>query len=280
MSNLLKLLPSDPRHGQILSLGLLLGVLLLTTDFAAAPLDVVSAFLGVLLGQTIGLYGFQIPHKDYRSSLITGLSVSLLLRAGAPWLFFVAGLAAMLSKFFIRFDHKHIFNPANFGIVLMLLILPHEAWVSPAQWGRQTWLLLLFCGLALMVLSKARSGDIALLFLGSYAAMVFGRALWLGDPLAIPMRQMSSGSLLLFAFFMISDPKTIPLRFWGRALFALATAGLAAFMNFELQWRGSLFYALPVISILYAAVRLFIHHKELIYATFSFRAADRRIAAS
>ena len=45
----------------------------------------------------------------------------------------------------------------------------------------------------------------------AYVALVVGRALWLGEPMP-PSRSTSceSGALLLFAFFMISDPKTTP----------------------------------------------------------------------
>ena len=45
--------------------------------------------------------------------------------------------------------------------------------------------------------------------------LLLARAFWLGDPLAIPLHQMQSGSLLIFAFFMISDPRTTPDRGWA-----------------------------------------------------------------
>jgi len=46
------------------------------------------------------------------------------------------------------------------------------------------------------VTGKAKRWDVSLSLLGFYAALVFGRALWLGDPLAIPVHQMQSGALL------------------------------------------------------------------------------------
>jgi len=54
--------------------------------------------------------------------------------------------------------------------------------------------------------------DVSCAFIVSYAALLFGRAYWLGDPWSIPLKQLQSGALLLFTFFMISDPKTTPIR--------------------------------------------------------------------
>ena len=47
--------------------------------------------------------------------------------------------------------------------------------------------------------------DVSLAFVFAYAAILFGRALWLGDPWAIPLKQLQSGALLLFTFFMPPD---------------------------------------------------------------------------
>ena len=102
--------------------------------------------------------------------------------------------------------------------------------------------------LAILVLQAAQRADIALFFLVSHAALLTGRALWLGDPLAIPLHQMQSGPLLIFAFFMISDPSTTPDSRLGRLLFALAVAALAHYLAFFMQMRPALYVALIVLS--------------------------------
>ena len=71
-------------------------------------------------------------------------------------------------------------------------------------------------------------------FLGFYALLVVGRAVWLGDPLTIPLHHLQSGALLLFAFFMISDPKTTPDSRAGRVLFATLVALGAVLVQFGL----------------------------------------------
>jgi len=99
---------------------------------------------------------------------------------------------------------------------VVLLFTSNDVWISPGQWGSAVWFVALLSFFAILVLHAARRSDMALFFLGSHAALLLARAYWLGDPLAIPLHQLQSGSLLIFAFFMISDPAPRPTR--GSAL--------------------------------------------------------------
>src|SRR6202020_1802795 len=178
---------------------------------------------------------------------ITGLSLSLLLRADAAWLPALAGVIAIASKFIFRIDGKHMWNPAGFAIVV-LLFTQHGVWISPGQWGTSIWLAALLVFFAILVLQAAQRCDIALFLLGSHAALLLARAGWLGDPLGIPLHQLQSGSLLIFTFFMISDPRTAPDSALGRFLFAFAVALLAHYMAFFMQMRPALYFALIILS--------------------------------
>jgi Na+-transporting NADH:ubiquinone oxidoreductase subunit NqrB len=169
------------------------------------------------------------------------------LRAQAPWLFALAGVVAISSKVLLRFDGKHLFNPAGFAIVVLLLANT-GIWISPGQWGAELWFAALAGFLAIVVLQAARRADIAIFFLSSHAALLGARALWLGDPLAIPLHQMQSGSLLIFAFFMISDPRTSPNSRLGRFAFAFAVAALGHYLAFYMQIRPALYFALIALS--------------------------------
>jgi Na+-translocating ferredoxin:NAD+ oxidoreductase RnfD subunit len=75
---------------------------------------------------------------------------------------------------------------------------------------------------------------VTLAFLAFYLGLLIMRALWLGDPLTIPLHQVESGALLIFSFFMISDPKTTPDSCSGRVLFALIVALAALYVQFGL----------------------------------------------
>jgi Na+-transporting NADH:ubiquinone oxidoreductase subunit NqrB len=238
---------SDARHYQIAALATLLVFNLGWLDFGARPLNTVLAIGSALATQALCARFFALPQLDLRSPLITGLSLSLLLRADEPWLHAAAGVIAIGSKFVLRIDGKHIWNPAGFAIVV-LLASPAGVWISPGQWGSTVWFAALLCFFAILVLHAARRSDVAIYFLSSHAALLFARALWLGDPLAIPLHQLQSGSLLIFAFFMISDPRTTPDSRTGRFIFAVSVATFAHYLAFFMQMRPGLYVALIALS--------------------------------
>jgi len=237
----------DARHFQIAALGILLALNIGWIDLGAKPLPSFLAVASALITQAICSKLWRLPAIDLRSPLITGLSLSLLLRADEPWMHAAAGVIAILSKFTLRLEGKHVWNPAGFAIVVLLLGTDH-IWISPGQWGASIWFAALLAFLAIMVLQASRRTDVALFFLGSHGLLLLARAWWLGDPLAIPLHQLESGSLLLFAFFMISDPRTTPDARLGRFLFALAVALTAHWLAFFMQMRPALYVALIALS--------------------------------
>src|SRR5947208_6689938 len=169
---------------------------------------------------------------NIKSALISGLSLCLLLRTNRPELAVVAAVLTIAVKFLLRFRGKHLFNPTNGGLVAMLL-LTDQVWVSPGQWGSAVLFVFLMASVGSVVVMRASRSDVTYAFILFYGAMLFGRALYLGEPLAIPLHRLESGALLLFTFFMISDPKTTPDSRAGRVLFA----GLVAFGAWYVQFR-------------------------------------------
>jgi hypothetical protein len=243
----------DPRHYQITVLSSLLLWGVVGLDLEVAP-AVAAATLAVALGtQWLGgrLAGLGF---DPRSALISGLSLTLLLRTPS---LAVAALAAVLtigSKFVLRVPTasgapggKHVFNPTNFGIAAVLL-LSDRAWVSPGQWGSAALAGFAVACLGFLVVRRAERSDVTWAFLGFYSGLVVARSLWLGDPLAIPLHHLSSGAFLIFAFFMISDPKTTPDSRAGRVLFALLVALGAGFVHFVLFRPNGLIWSLVALA--------------------------------
>src|SRR5262245_44046073 len=171
---------ADARHLQIAALSVLLAINFLYIDFGAKPLASALAIAASLATQAACAWWFGLKQLDLRSPLITGLSLSLLLRANAPSLHALAGVIAILSKFVIRHDGKHVFNPAGFAIAALLVFSSDHVWISPGQWGTSVWFAALVGFCAILVLHAARRGDIALFFLLSHAGLLLARALWLG----------------------------------------------------------------------------------------------------
>ena len=241
--------PHDPRLYQIAVLAALLLYGMVWLDFGVSP-DRALVILGAALatqyvcGRTWGL-----SHFDPKSALISGLSLCLLCRANEPLLAIVTATVAIVSKFALRWRGKHVFNPTNFGLVAMMLVAG-RVWVSPGQWGSAATFGFLMASAGCLVVTRAGRTDVTLVFLGAWAAVLLARSTWLGEPLAIPVHRLESGALILFAFFMISDPKTTPDSRVGRALFAGLVAAGAYVVQFVLFRTNGLLWSLAVASLL------------------------------
>ena len=248
----------DPRYYQIAVLGTLLTFGIVQLDFSIYWQNVVAIFATAQLVQYLGTRLAGLPRFDPLSALITSLSLTLLLRTDAMAIAAVAAAIAIGSKFLIRVRGKHVFNPANIAIVTLVLASDH-AWITTGQWGNAAIGALALACLGFLVLTRAKRSETTLAFLAGFAALLFGRALWLGDPLAIPMHQLQNGALLIFAFFMISDPKTSPDTVTGRVLYGALVAGVAYIFQFVLYETGAPILALivcaPLVPMIDAVLR-------------------------
>lgn len=253
--------PRDPRWYQISVLAALLAYGLTGLDFDIGLLQVTATLAAALGGQFVCTRLWNLPRFDPKSALISGLSLCLLLRTDSLLLVVAAALISIGSKFVVRVNGKHVFNPTNLGIVA-LLVVTDAVWVSPGQWGNVAFFAGLMACLGGLVAYRALRSDVALVFVGTYAALLIGRSLYLGEPLAIPIHRLQGGALLLFTFFMISDPKTTPDSRTGRALFGMLVAFGAWYVQFRLFRTNGLLWSLafwsplvPVIDWLLPAAR-------------------------
>jgi Na+-transporting NADH:ubiquinone oxidoreductase subunit NqrB len=180
----------------------------------------------VLITQAIWILIVKASFKSLKSALITGLGLSILLQTGSDLTLIVAGVLAISSKFIIRVNNKHLFNPANFGIIAGILLF-QDAWISPGQWGSDAYFLLILSLLGGFILFRIGRLDTSLLFLGSLFLLELLRTyIYQGWGMDVLLHKFSSGTLLLFAFFMITDPMTIPDSRKGRVLWSLIVSVL------------------------------------------------------
>ena len=241
------LIAYDPRILQIAFLGSLLAAGAYLRDFSLRPIQIALTFAAALGSQRLLDRLTRRPAPTLRSATITALGLTLLLRADSLWALPAAAAFAIASKFTLHVRGKHLFNPANFGVGVALLILP-GTWISPGQWGSDVALAGWLIVLGATVASRARRSDISWLFLGFYLGALAARVAWLGQRWAVWTHQLSSGALLLFAFFMISDPMTTPNHSKGRAAHAALVAAIAYEWGFGLFRTNAVLWALFVAS--------------------------------
>ncbi|MEH2171453.1 RnfABCDGE type electron transport complex subunit D [Nostoc sp.] len=254
------MLLKDIRDYQILFLGLFLVLGIGTRDWTLRP-ELIGVAIATSLATQL-ILSLVIGHwslandidalaasrrvgqsLNLRSALITSLGLSLLLRADHWTTMAIAAAIAIASKFIFQVGDKHFFNPANFGIISALILTP-DAWVSPGQWGEEWWYGLLFLGTGGMILQRIGRWDTTAAFLGSYSLLEAIRNFWLGWTWDVYWHRLMSGSLLLFALFMITDPRSIPNSRIGRVVWAVCIAGLTFILRNYFFVSTAVFWAL------------------------------------
>ncbi len=246
-------LPGDARIWQIAFQAILLTVGVLARDFSLAAAQMALCFAAGLAAQALWVRALGLQGVGFLSAAITCFGLSLLLRADSLWVHPLAAALAVSAKFTLRVGAKHLFNPANLGVIAAVTLFP-GAWISPGQWGSDLALAAWFIALGGLVASRAQRADTSWVFLAAYLGLAGLWTLWLGKSLDSWLHHLQSGALLLFAFFMISDPMTTPNRCSARVLHALAVAALAFAWQFAffrpngLLW--ALFFCAPLVPLL------------------------------
>lgn len=238
---------TDPRYYQIAVLSTLLSYGIFVLDFGIHWYNALTIVVTAQLAQFVCMRAAGLKYFDPLSAAITSLSLTLLLRTDVVAIAALAACIAIGSKFLLRVHGKHIFNPANVALVT-LMFCSDRAWVSSGQWGSAAIGAFTLACLGFLVLTRAKRSETTIAFLLAYAALMTGRALWLGDPLSIPLHQLQNGALLIFAFFMISDPKTTPNRSVSRVAYGVLVASVAYVIQFVLYEPNA-----PIIALILCA---------------------------
>ncbi len=205
---------------------------------------------------TTAIIGVAISFRETKSfvwpasAMLTGSGIALILRVpGTPndhWTFHAwyvfAGIAAfsLLTKYTIQYRGSHLFNPSNLGLVLAFLLLgstrvePLDFWWSPLNgWMIPAYVVILVGGSLitgrLRLLASAATFWVALAIglgvLASSGHCITAR--WAFTPVCgydYWKVIITSPEILIFLFFMITDPKTVPSGRVGRLAFGLLVA--------------------------------------------------------
>lgn len=226
---------------------LIFGVSNLNWDFN--PQIIFAIISSCIITQIIACNIYSISYDAIKSALVTSLGLSILLKTYSIEIAILAGFIAISSKYILRIKNKHIFNPANIGIIATIY-LTNNAWVSPGQWGSNI-ILFYFIGAAgTMMLFKVGRIDTGIVFLITYGLIqLIYSCVFLQWPIDFYLHKMCNGALLLYSFFMITDPSTTPNNKKARIIWSISIAILTFYFAEIKYMNGAPIKALFIISI-------------------------------
>jgi Na+-transporting NADH:ubiquinone oxidoreductase subunit NqrB len=155
----------------------------------------------------------RFPHLA--SAYIGGISVGILVQTPEWWPFAVCSLLSISSKYALRVGGRHLWNPSNFGVSMLLLLAPEAMAPLSDQWGNNVWpprIILSFGAVILFTLGRLH---ITFTYAVAYIALTFLRTALTGKDWHVELALMTAPAYLLFMIFMITDPKTTT-RTWQR----------------------------------------------------------------
>ena len=187
------------------------------------------------------------------SGLLTGNSTAFILRTPGTlhgdwwsthgiWIFVGVVAVSMASKYLIRWRGRHIFNPSNLGLVLAFVLLGPQYtepmdlfWIPLGPWMIATYAILVVGGL--LIGWELKLLGLELGFMGAFAAFAALALIPVSDHCMVASWHVTplcgwplwnvlvtSPELLIFAFFMVPDPRTVPDGQAARFVFGVLTA--------------------------------------------------------
>jgi Na+-transporting NADH:ubiquinone oxidoreductase subunit NqrB len=181
------------------------------------------------------------------SAYITGISVGILVRSPAFWPYALCSAISITSKYVLRVKGRHLWNPSNFGISLMLLLAPETVASLSIQWGNFLWPMLIIWALGSVIIWRLRRFHITGIYVVSFVAFAFLRSWMTGSPWQSEIAPITGPMYQLFIFFMITDPKTTVRSKRGQCLVVFLVALLEMVLRLR-QVVYAPFYALFIVG--------------------------------
>lgn len=199
------------------------------------------------------------------SAYISGNSVGILLKpsGGLIWPFAVCAAIAITSKYVLRYRKRHLWNPTNFSVCVMLLVASGQVSMLSHQWGNDPWMVAVIWSVGLLTVYRAKVLQITLGYLVSFAFFAWIRTFVNHHPLGAELGPVTGPMYQLFMFFMVTDPRTI-VR--GKAkqvgvvfVVALAECVIRLLCDFDVLPAGNPLCAAPPMFALFVVGPIFLY---------------------
>lgn len=180
-----------------------------------------SMLTELILGR---LFTGKWPHLA--SAYITGISVGILIRSTEIWPFVLCSAISITSKYVIRWRGRHLWNPSNFGICMMLLLARYTVATLSIQWGNNLIPMVVVWIVGSLIIARIKRFHITLTYVVSFFAFAFLRSAITHDPWQAEIAAITGPMYQLYIFFMITDPKSTVLTKKGQILVAFLVAAV------------------------------------------------------
>jgi hypothetical protein len=222
--------------------------------------------LGTALVVEVVLYRLHSKgFPNLLSAYISGNSVAILLKPSgdALWPFAACAFLAISSKYVLRYRGRHLWNPTNFSVCLMLLVASGQVSMLSHQWGNEAATVGVIWAVGLLTVWRARVLHITLTYLFSFAILAWVRTLVTHQPLGAELGPVTGPMYQLFMFFMVTDPRTIVSGKWKQVgvvfVIALAECAIRLLCDYDVIPDGNPLRTAPPMFALFFVGPIFLY---------------------
>ena len=158
------------------------------------------------------------------SAYITGISVGILLRSQYFWPYVLCAFISIVSKYVLRFRGRHLWNPSNLGVSLVLLLAPDTVSLLSVQWGNVVAPMVVIWLLGSVIVWRVGRFYLSATYVASFLLFSFVRAAESGTPWVAAVAPITGPMYQLFIFFMVTDPKVTVRPMWAQCLVVFLVA--------------------------------------------------------
>jgi Na+-translocating ferredoxin:NAD+ oxidoreductase RnfD subunit len=173
------------------------------------------AVITAMLTETTILYFKEKKFRFTDSSIISGLIIGYVLTGyQQKWILALAAIFAIASKYLIRFQKKHIFNPAGLGVFLAIIVFS-----ASTQW-KGTYLWYILAPFGLYFIYKIKKMELLLSYFIT-TLILFGAQAVMQK---VPLKDIFGYLSYFYIFIMAIEPKTTPVFAPGKIIFGIGLA--------------------------------------------------------
>jgi Na+-translocating ferredoxin:NAD+ oxidoreductase RnfD subunit len=190
---------------------------------------------------------FMGKWPNIASAYITGISVGILIRSPAFWPYAVCSIVSITSKYVLRVKGRHIWNPSNFGISVMLFLAAETVASLSIQWGNYLLPMVVIWVLGSVIIWRLKRFHITGIYVASFLLFAVLRSYLTGSPWQAEIAPITGPMYQLFIFFMITDPKTTVRSKAGQCVTVFVVALVEMLLRLD-QVVYAPFYALFIVG--------------------------------